>query len=199
MKVVPLPPENTALAEYALEGLGAQELWYDTTKRMFHYGDNEYTFQDFPGVRVGGRHNNPVNSNKLLNEGVFALGIMQHPIQLPRFTHWLLDLESNIPKKQEVVGTISTLLHEEWLGVIGRRQSKTLLAGMGFTRPGHPEFIIGIGCDFGTVPHGYNFDSEYWQYGIAEYDFHNVDSISQEKILLAGAGALARMCQIETS
>ncbi len=188
----PIPPEDRELVLNILSG--CVPFSYDPHERLFTYGKRQYIFENLPNYLEPLPTNDGSDPEQLLKNGVLALDYLDRPVQLPRFTEWLLRLKGE--RQDKVIHTISTALHDEFLRVINEGAPNTQLGGMSFLRPGHPGFAIGIGCDLGVNLYGI-IDSRMWRHGLAEYDYHNVDTLDLQKTLLAGIGALAHLCSEE--
>ena len=131
----------------------------------------------------------------LCSSAVVALG-SGHLIQMPRMTGWLRELEGDnratiFEEASEVMKALASNLGYKLRcrDTVGIHTSYDIIQTEAIVLSG--ELVVSPAATF------FNQTSD-WDSGFAGFEFHNVDTPQQEKILCAGLGALASICVRET-
>lgn len=176
---------------------------YDADSQAFTVGEAVVQLEDF--AAYGGITMNPLSLDEvreMISESKMALDCFDNILQFSSTYNWLRSLDS------AGLNQVSGQVTDAMIDAFGTLQpnSGTLEKGshwgfgMGFIRPGHPTFnVLGDCACLGVNLYGNMFDQHDFADGFAEYGLHNIDWPAQKVSLYAGAGALAQLCEIETS
>lgn len=177
----------------------------DITMHPLHYNLDERTFV------IGGK-TIPLDSSDLVRETydpsgeevageallatAVGIGIWGNPLTTPKFYDWLQEGCTQNDLENARVAMHGVFEVRRGMKVKRELGTNDSLWGFsaGFLRPGHLNLsTIGNCACLGVKVDGHIVDSDEWDTGFAEYEFHNTDYDFQRISLMAGLGHLARL------
>lgn len=196
---------GTKRLQYATELLAAYPplpFGYDRDTRAFTVGGERVALADYEHYHAAVQE--PVSvkqAAEAIEHSTLALNSLGNHYQFPRLYNWLKDLDD--AAWTNVSDAVTETMIDAYANLSDCNAAQLQKGshwgfGTSLYRPGHPVFhVLGDCACYGVSPYGM-FGENMWSEGLSEYSLHNIDWKTQLVALHAGAGALARMCELET-
>lgn len=169
---------------------------YEHESRSFRFGSKALSINDSElSNELWSPSTKPVYGEEVLKHHLL-IGPLGDPVSTPRFHDWF---EKNTNEK--VLLSTAQVIFDVFADTVGIELHERPTTARGVSafgaeanaiRPGQPNLqTIGNCACTGPEIFGNMFAEEDWEYGFAEYGFHNIDRDEQRISLLAGLGHLA--------
>jgi hypothetical protein len=172
---------------------------YDVNAQQFHVGAEAIELKEFSEYDIEPRE--PISredATALIDESALLIHSSGGVHMMPRLHRWLTGLEPSATQEVREKATDALIdSYAELSGVVRNKLLKGTHWGFStsFIRPGHLNFLVVGDCAcYGVGLYG-TFREDAWHEGFASFEFHNIDWPAQRVALMAGAGAVARMCE----